>query len=329
VATLPNATVPWAGCGLRRRYSDGVRVLVIANPRATSTTARQRDVLVHALGAASKLEVEETTNRGHAAALACRAMRDGMDAVIALGGDGTVNEVVNGLLTDGVHAGIPILGVVPGGSTNVFARALGLPNDPVDATSVLLDAMSSGRHRPVSLGQADERWFTFAAGMGLDAAVVAGVEAHRRRGRRSTHALYVRTTVLTYLDQDRRHPSLRIEFPDGDIIDRVHLAVVTNCTPWTYLGTRAMSPTPQASFDSGLDLYLRTRMSVPSVVWGGARIARSATRPKEFGARTHHDLTEFRLRASIPMPFQVDGDLLPDRDRVTFRSHQDALRVFV
>src|SRR3981081_1734548 len=105
-----------------------MRLLVITNPRATSTTDRQRDVLVHALAADSKLELEETANRGHAAALSCRAMRDGFDGVIALGGDGTMNEVVNGLLTDGIHGGVPTLGVVPAGSTNVFARALGLPN---------------------------------------------------------------------------------------------------------------------------------------------------------------------------------------------------------
>ena len=159
-----------------------MRVLVIANPRATATTARQRDVVVHALAADSKLEVEETANRGHAAALACRAMRDGVDVVIALGGDGTVNEVVNGLLTDGVHSQVPALGVIPAGSTNVFARALGLPNDPIEATSVLIDAMTAQRWREIGLGRADQRWFVFAAGFGYDAAVVSAVEGHRRRG---------------------------------------------------------------------------------------------------------------------------------------------------
>ena len=80
-----------------------MRVLVVSNPRATATTARERDVLTHALGSDAELELAETANRGHAAALACRAMRNGTDVVVAFGGDGTVNEVVNGLLTDGVH----------------------------------------------------------------------------------------------------------------------------------------------------------------------------------------------------------------------------------
>src|SRR5439155_8148264 len=125
----------------RSRRLPVVRALVVVNPRATAMSPRELDVLAHALGSETTLEVEETGNRGHAAALACRAMRNGTDVVVALGGDGTVNEVVNGLLTDGIHPAVPALGIVPGGSTNVFARALGLPNDPVEATSLLLDAM--------------------------------------------------------------------------------------------------------------------------------------------------------------------------------------------
>ena len=238
------------------------------------TTARQRDVLVHALAADAKLEVEETANRGHAAALACRAMRDGVDVVIALGGDGTVNEVVNGLLTDGVHPQVPALGVVPGGSTNVFARALGLPNDPVEATSVLIDAMATGRSRRIGLGRADERWFLFTAGLGYDAAVVAAVEAHRRRGHRSTHSLYVRTAIRTLLAQDRRHPQLTMELPDGRCIEDLYMVLVNNCDPWTFLGNRPVSPTPHASFETGLDVYARNRMGVAGIAWSAARMTR-------------------------------------------------------
>jgi diacylglycerol kinase family enzyme len=331
-----------------------VRILVVANPRATSTTIRQRDVLVHALSADAKLEVEETANRGHAAALACRAMRDRVDVVVALGGDGTVNEVVNGLLTDGVHADLPALGVVPGGSTNVFARALGLPNDPFEATAVLLDAMATRRTQRIGLGQADGRYFLFAAGMGYDAAVVAAVEAHRRRGKTSTHRLYVRTAVSTYLRLDRRHPQLRLELPDGGVIDDLHMALVTNCDPWTYLGNTPVSPTPQASFATGLDVYARTRMGAPGLLLaatgmlnrGGPPADRPATKVKrvtlpfrradrspystvKFGARIEHDLSAFVLHSSQPMPFQVDGDALEYRDRVEFRSIPHAIEVLV
>ncbi len=310
-----------------------MRALVVTNPRATATTARQRDVLVHALSADAKLEVEETANRGHAAALACRAMRDGVDVVVALGGDGTVNEVVNGLLTDGVHPDVPRLGIVPGGSTNVVARALGLPNDPFEATSVLIDAMSTDRRRHIGLGQADDRWFVFAAGLGYDAAVVAAVEAHRRRGRTSTHALYVRTAIRTYFKQDRRRPAITLEFPDASTLSGIYLALVTNCDPWPYLGERPISPTPLASFDTGLDVYARTRMGAPGIVLAATRMIasprRSADRRKGFGSRLEHDLTEFVLRSDRPLPFQVDGDSLDERRQVRFRGVPRALEVYV
>ncbi|MGI8666199.1 MAG: diacylglycerol/lipid kinase family protein [Jatrophihabitans sp.] len=324
-----------------------MRVLVVSNPRATTTTVRQRDVLVHALAADAKLEVEETANRGHAAALACRAMRDGVDVVVALGGDGTVNEVVNGLLTDGVHPDVPVLGVVPGGSTNVFARALGLPDDPVEATSVLIDAMTSRRTRHIGLGLADERWFLFTAGFGYDAAVVAAVEAHRRRGRTSTHSLYVRTAVRTFFGQDRRHPAISLELPDGELVENLFMALVNNCDPWTFLGNRPVSPTPAASFDGGLDIYARSRMGVPGVLWAAGRMigprpatpsavpagrrptAQAGRRRPGWGARVEHDLAEFVLRANQPLPFQVDGDALPERDYVRFRGVPRALEVLI
>ena len=135
----------------------GVRVLAVVNPRASAISRRERDVLANALGGLAELEIAETANRGHAAALACRAMRAGTDVVVALGGDGTVNEVINGLLTDGVHPNVPALGIVPAGSTNVFVRALGLANDPIEATGQLLEGLRIGHRRWVSMGQADGR----------------------------------------------------------------------------------------------------------------------------------------------------------------------------
>jgi diacylglycerol kinase family enzyme len=306
-----------------------VRVLVVSNPRATGTSARERDVLAHALGSRAELQIEETANRGHAAALACRAMRDRFDVVVALGGDGTVNEVVNGLLTDGVHSGVPTLGVVPAGSTNVFARALGLPNDPIEATGVLMDALRLGRRRTVSLGRVDDRWFTFAAGMGLDASIVAAVERERRRGRRSTHALYARVGVREYFAGDRRHPRLTIELPDGDLIDHAFLAVIANADPWTYFGRRPLRPTPEATLEGGLDLFAQRRMNSPSVLWSLARMARSTPPAGGLGARVEHDLPSLIVRADQPMPVQVDGDLLEPKQIARFWSISRALTVAV
>jgi diacylglycerol kinase family enzyme len=254
-------------------------------------------------------------------------MRAGTDVVVAFGGDGTVNEVINGLLTDGVHDAVPALGVVPAGSTNVFARALGLPRQPIEATGALLEALRSGVRRAVSLGKADERWFAFAAGMGFDAAVVAGVERQRRRGRPSTHALYARVGVREYLRTSRRRGSLRAELDDGTSYDDIHFAMVTNTDPWTYMGPRPLRPTPDASFDDGLALYARRRMGAAGLLFSLARM--SGTRPHvgSRGAHVRYDIRELTLHTDEPMPFQVDGDYLGLRDKVRFSSTTRALEV--
>ena len=163
-----------------------MRALLVVNPNATTTTAAGRDVLAHALASELKLEVLVTRYRGHAAEATAQAVRDGVELLVAHGGDGTVNEVVNGMLRGHRRPGrrpprgMPAaLAVVPGGSANVFARALGMPRDPVEATAQLLRALGAGRSRLVGLGRADDRWFTFNAGMGWDADVVAAVEQMR------------------------------------------------------------------------------------------------------------------------------------------------------
>jgi diacylglycerol kinase family enzyme len=306
-----------------------VRILVIVNPRATTTTPHERDVLANALASTAQLEIVPTSNRGHAAALACRAMRDGTDVVVAFGGDGTINEVVNGLLTDGLHDRIPALGVIPGGATNVFARALGLPNDPVESTGMLLDALRAGRRRQVSLGQADDRWFIFAAGIGFDAALIGRVDRMRNRGRRSSELLFARAGVREFYASDRRHPRLHLRYPDGTTSDGLHYIVVTNTDPWTYVGRRALHPTPEASFDAGLDVFARTRMGTPGVLWTMAQIARKSPKPTRWGTTVCHDLSEFTVTADEPTALQVDGELIGLRDSVHFRSVPDALNVLI
>jgi diacylglycerol kinase family enzyme len=315
-----------------------VRALVITNPRATGVSDRQRDVVMRALaseadlleestGPIEGLDLAETSNRGHAAALACRAMRAGVDLVVALGGDGTANEVVNGILTDGVHPGVPAFGLIPAGSTNVFAKALGLPTDPIEATGHLLDALRDGRRRTVSLGRADSRWFVFAAGIGFDGAIVRDVERVRAKGRPSTHALYARTGLRAFLREDRRHPALSVRFDDGTEVDGLYFAIATNSDPWTFVGNRPIRPTPDASFDSGVDLYARRSMGTVSAVRGFAEMLRANPRPRGRGVLLRHDLTGLTMTASRPLPFQVDGDYLGEREQVEIRSVPRALTV--
>ena len=304
-----------------------MRVVLIANPLATTASARQRDVVVRAIASQAELEVAETANRGHAAALACRAMRHGADAVVGIGGDGTLNEIVNGLLTDGRHDAVPALGVIPAGSTNVFARAIGIPDDPIEATGYLLEGLRSGHRRAVSLGQADDRWFCFAAGMGFDAAIVGAVERKRRQGRRSTHLLYARVGVREFFQGDRGHPRLHVELPDGSRLDNVYFAIVANAEPWTYLGHRPLHPTPQVTFDTHLGLYARRRMSAAGILWSVARLSGDSPRIGRRGAHVVHDLDHLTLLGDEPLAFQVDGEYADLREKVTFRSVPEALDV--
>lgn len=195
-----------------------MRAVLIVNPNATSTTPATRELVAHALRSRLNLTVAPTTHRGHAAELAREARLTGIDAVIVLGGDGTVNEVVNGLLGvpaptahQSVTVGpIPPLAIVPGGSANVFARSLGIAADPVEATNQVIDLITERSVRWVGLGHADRRWFTFNAGVGLDAEVCARIDAVRRKGKSATPTRYVRAAVRSFFAARQRPPSLTL-----------------------------------------------------------------------------------------------------------------------
>ena len=322
-----------------------MRALLVVNPAATTTSARTRDVLIHALASEMKLEAVTTEYRGHARDLGRQAAdSEDIDLVVALGGDGTVNEVVNGLLHRGPDpARLPRLAVVPGGSTNVFARALGLPNDAVEATGALLDALREERERTIGLGLAagtpgteDEsvpsRWFTFCAGLGFDAGVIGRVEQQRERGKRSTHALYLRQVLRQFLDDPhRRHGTITLERAGQDPVTDLILSIICNTSPWTFLGNRPVYASPKASFDTGLDVLALSRMSTASVARYATQLLTSSPERGPHGkhAVSLHDLTEFTLHSKVPLPLQMDGDHLGLRTSVTFTGVRHALRVIV
>ncbi|MFG3494927.1 diacylglycerol/lipid kinase family protein [Streptomyces sp. NPDC047928] len=322
-----------------------MRALLVVNPAATTTSARTRDVLIHALASEMKLDVVTTEYRGHARDVGRRAAdSDDIDLVVALGGDGTVNEVVNGLLHHGPDPDrLPRLAVVPGGSTNVFARALGLPNDAVEATGAILDALSRSSVRTVGLGLAggtpgteDEavpaRWFTFCAGFGFDAGVIGRVEQQRERGKRSTHALYLRQVVRQLLEEPhRRHGMITLERPGHDPVHDLVLSIICNTAPWTYLGNRPVYASPEASFDTALDLLALSRLSTPSVARYATQLLTSSPERGPHGkhAVSLHDLEDFTLHSKVPLPFQMDGDHLGLRTSVTFTGVRRALGVIV
>jgi diacylglycerol kinase family enzyme len=307
-----------------------VRGLLVVNPKATTTTERSRDVLVHALRADLDLEVVQTTHRGHATEVGRRAAKERVDLLLALGGDGTVNEAVNGLLEDGPAPDGPALAVVPGGSTNVFARALGLPADPVEAAGQLLDALREGRRRRVGLATADGRWFTFCAGMGLDAEVVDAVERRRERGRRVSGALFVRSALAQfYRETEREEPGLTLEIPGEDPVDGLFLVIVQNTAPWTYLGSMAVNPCPEASFDTGIDLVGLRRLRTVSTLRHVRQLVQPGSRLRGRDVVGRHDLAECTLRAARPTALQLDGEAVGERDAVHLEAHPEALSVVV
>ncbi len=307
-----------------------MRGLLVVNPKATTTTERGRDVLVHALRADLDIEVVSTTHRGHATEVGRRAAKEGVDLLIALGGDGTVNEAVNGLLEDGPNPDGPALAVVPGGSTNVFARALGLPADPIEATGQILDALREGRRRRVGLATADGRWFTFCAGMGLDAEVVDLVERRRERGRRPSGPLFVRSALNQfYRETEREHGGLTLEIPGEEPVEGIFVAIVQNTAPWTYLGNMPVHPCPDASFDTGIDVLGLTRLRTLSTLRHVRQLVQPGSRPRGRDVVLRHDLPALTLWATRPTALQLDGEAVGDRVSVHIRSHPQALEVVV
>ena len=148
------------------------RVLLIVNPVARTVSKPTLAVIEKALSADFRLEVSETKERGHANELAAQAVEEGIDLVVVFSGDGTINEAVNALA--GTETA---LGVIPGGATNILARALDLPTDPVEATGVLITKALDDEAFRLNLGRADGRYFAVNCGAGVDAAAMRRLDA--------------------------------------------------------------------------------------------------------------------------------------------------------
>jgi diacylglycerol kinase family enzyme len=254
-----------------------------------------------------------------------------VEVVIAHGGDGTVNEVVNGLL-EGSGPGrpeTPLLAVVPGGSANVFARAIGMPTDPLEATSHVLTALAAHRNRTVGLGRADDRWFTFNAGMGWDADVVASVERARARGLEASPLRYARTALRQYLRQRRDPADLTVELPGEQPLTGVRLALVCATDPWTYLGSRAVRTNPGFNVADGLALFGLRGLGLGTVLPVLREMLRTEGDPSGPNVVRRAELPLIRVSSERPVALQVDGDYLGERSEVEFVAVPSALRVVV
>jgi diacylglycerol kinase family enzyme len=300
-----------------------VRILLVVNSFASSVTARNTVVVHRRLARGHDVEVVETNRRGHATRFAHDAARRGVDVVIGYGGDGTLNEVATGIAGSDT-----VLGVLPGGSTNVFARTLGMPNDPVAAVELLAGGIDAANFRPIGLGRVNGRFFCFHTGIGYDAAVVEAVERHASMKRWLGHPLFISAALDTWLRRyDRRHPHFSLTTGDGRHLENGYFSIVLNTNPYTYLGNRPLDLSPAATLDRALVVVTFRTLEVLPILRGLGAALRGG------GVATSEHLVEWRdveqlvVEHPTPFPYQVDGDHLGDAERLEFAFVPDAVRL--
>lgn len=298
------------------------RALLLFNPEAARVSPPVRDVIAHALSSELKLDVAETKRRHHATHLAQGAAHEGYDVVVVLGGDGTLNEVVNGLAgTD-----VPLI-PLPGGGTNVFARTHGLPKDAIAATSIVLEHLREGRQpRRINLGRINGRAFAFCAGVAFDAAVVRAVERRFRMKRKIGEGFFVAQALRVFLLAPRKRPLLTLHAA-GKVYDGLHEAIVCNSDPFTYLGRRPFRLCPLADPEKGLDVTALTSVRTGTVLRIAVRAFTRADHIRMRQVRALHDLAAFRIDARLPVAWQVDGDYAGEDTTFEFQTEERALSV--
>ncbi|MDX6553621.1 MAG: hypothetical protein QOH74_2109 [Gaiellales bacterium] len=299
-----------------------MNIRLIANPVATGVTAGLIDRVAGELGRAGDVELRTTERAGHAAELAALP---GADVLVAMGGDGTANELVNGAAAGSTIA------VLPAGATSVFARQLGLPNRTLDAARIVADAIQAGHTQSLGLGEANGRLFTFSAGMGLEAEAMRLVEEERvlrADGRRPSDVHIVRAAVRTLRSDRFTLPERMTLEVDGHRM-RASYVAVANHHPYTYFGRIPVRTAPRAGLGTALDVaaagQLRARdlwrLPLYGLVW--PRHARGGDRRIAY----LHDVAKLDVVADEPMALQLDGEYLGRVDRVELRYRPDRLRV--
>lgn len=288
-----------------------MRVLIV-NPFASGVNERRLAAVQAALPAGT--ETILTQARGEAMELA-REWCHRAEAIYVFSGDGTYNEVINGIQAD-----VP-LGFIPGGGTSVLPRALGLPRDPARAA----ERIAHGKPRRISLGSINGRQFAFNAGVGFDAELVRRVDGLGRRsdGKRPGDVAFAWTVVRTLSKHRLRYePALEVEG-----LGRAAFALVANCAPYTYAGRLGLRIAPDASFEGGLDIVAPVEVRAGAIPRLAAQALRG--RPGAADVLVGHDLDRILLRCDHPMPVQVDGEDIGDVMEAEIVAQRDALTVLV
>ena len=290
------------------------RAVLIVNPNAAGVTPDLTVSVEEAL--AGELETILTERPLHAADIAEAVGRDA-ERIYVFSGDGGYNEVVNGLEGD-----LPI-GFIPGGSTSVFPRALGIPRDPVTAARALA---ASRAERRISLGRVNGRRFTFSGGFGIDAELVRRVDAlGRAAGKRASDLAFARTLAGIFTERRARfEPVMEVEG-----LGRVAFALVANGHPYSYVGRIPLRIAPKAQFELGLDLVAPRELKARRLPQVAAWALAGKGQQRSPHVLYVHDADELVVRADRPMPLQVDGEDLGDVEEAHFEAERSALRVLV
>jgi diacylglycerol kinase family enzyme len=300
------------------------RMLVIVNPYATTVSDRLKNLVVYALQSRYAVHAVETEKRNHATELCREAASEGYDVVVAFGGDGTVNEAANGLIGSQTP-----LTCLPGGSTNVWCRTLGIPNDVVDATEHLLRMADDFHPFPVDLGRAGNRHFVFSSGIGLDASVVRRVDDHPYRKARFGAWYYTQSAIAAFVSAYLVSPP-RVQVEVCDRTVEAVTVVVQNSDPFTYFRTRPIRLAKEAGLDTGsISLTLLKRATVLELATLIPRIF--SARPEVVQRHRHVEGFDGLSRARVtalgdrPFPLQLDGDYIGEFDRVEYSISPRAL----
>jgi len=298
-------------------------MLLVVNPWATSVSARLKNLVVYALRGRYDIEAVETQSRGHATALGREAVGEGFDLVVAFGGDGTLNEVVNGV----AGSETPV-SVLPGGCTNVVCRMLGIPTDVVDATEHLLQLSDELRPRRVDLGRVNGRHFVFSSGVGLDAEATDWVDSRPWLKSRSGDLAFTIAAVQSFVRNYRaKPPSMAVEV-GGDRVEGVS-AMVQNSDPFTYFGSRPLRVCEDIAFDNGslsvVMMKRATTLDAPGVL--RQLFSRHGRLAYHRRARSFTRVERARIvsLSGRPLPIEVDGDYIGTADEFVYEAAPGAL----
>ena len=304
-----------------------LRVLLMVNPHATGTDDRARREVARALGSRHELEEVATTRKGHGIELSRRAADEGFDVVVTLGGDGTINEAANGLA--GTRTALAPL---PGGATNVYCRMLAIPRRLPDA----LERLARSGWQPVSadVARLNDRWFTFAAGIGLDASAVARVDSRPRAKARWGPWFFAAMGLSVFLGGYVRDPVRMEVVGDGTGPGSVGHAVTVlmqNGNPYTYFGERPIVLVEDGGLFAGdlggVALTRARARDLGPVLWRALSGRRPVTGHPAVARLSTGDGLRIRSLDDRALPMQVDGDHIGEAREARFSVLAGGLRV--